>query len=162
MAEEKKLNVHEIDEDDEEESEVEQNWDDWNADDEEDSDSDLLLCLFCESKFSSAESLFQHCSSTHSFDFHKFRRAFGLDFYDSFKLINYIRSQVSNTTLQFLICVHGMLIFLNCEFNLMHIYNEITVLKGIVNLFELRKSERETGWTWFVLIISYPFSPRWQ
>lgn len=95
MAEEKKLNVHKIDEDDEEESEAEQNWDDWNADDEEDSDSDLLLCLFCDSKFNSSESLFQHCSSTHSFDFHKFRRAFGLDFYDSFKFINYIRSQVA-------------------------------------------------------------------
>ncbi|PIA53818.1 hypothetical protein AQUCO_00900421v1 [Aquilegia coerulea] len=80
----------------EEEDELEnqpQDWDDWDAD-EEDLDSDFL-CLFCELKFNSIDSLFEHCSSNHFFDFQNIRKTLGLDFYDSFKLINYIRSQVA-------------------------------------------------------------------
>ncbi|XP_057499523.1 LOW QUALITY PROTEIN: probable protein arginine N-methyltransferase 3 [Actinidia eriantha] len=77
--------------------EEEQGWGDWNADDDEgedDLDSDSL-CLFCNSKYSSSDALFDHCNSIHHFDFHGIRKALGLDFYGSFKLINYVRSQVA-------------------------------------------------------------------
>ncbi|GFY92374.1 protein arginine methyltransferase 3 [Actinidia rufa] len=75
--------------------EEEQGWGDWNADDEEgedDLDSDSP-CLFCDSKYSSSDALFDHCNSIHHFDFHGIRTALGLDFYGCFKLINYVRSQ---------------------------------------------------------------------
>ncbi|KMZ71585.1 protein arginine methyltransferase 3 [Zostera marina] len=68
-------------------------WDDW--DNGEDEESDLLLCLFCDSCFSSTQDLFKHCVSDHSFDFPEIRTKLGLDFYESFKLINYVRTQVS-------------------------------------------------------------------
>ncbi|KAF8403658.1 hypothetical protein HHK36_011762 [Tetracentron sinense] len=79
-----------------EEEEVEEqleDWDDWNAE-EEDSDPDFL-CLFCDAKYSSSEALFEHCTSNHNFDFQSIRKTLGLDFYGSFKLINYVRSQVA-------------------------------------------------------------------
>lgn len=82
----------EQDDDDEEEVE-EQVWDDWEGDDG-DSDSDFL-CLFCDSNHDSCTSLFQHCASIHHFDFHALRNSLQLDFYASFKLINYIRSKVT-------------------------------------------------------------------
>ncbi|KAJ4978935.1 hypothetical protein NE237_009715 [Protea cynaroides] len=80
----------------EEEEEVEdqlEDWEDWNTD-EENSESDFL-CLFCDLKYSSIETLWEHCSSAHHFDFRRIRRTLGLDFYDSFKLINYVRYQVA-------------------------------------------------------------------
>ncbi|KAI5410918.1 hypothetical protein KIW84_056167 [Lathyrus oleraceus] len=84
----------EQDDDDEEEVE-EQVWDDWEGDDG-DSDSDFL-CLFCDSNHDSCTSLFQHCASIHHFDFHALRNSLQLDFYASFKLINYIRSKVAES-----------------------------------------------------------------
>ncbi|KAL5708436.1 type I protein arginine methyltransferase [Ranunculus cassubicifolius] len=84
--------IYDSDEEDDEIETQAQDWDDWGSDDDEESD---FLCLFCTTKFNSIESLFQHCTSTHFFDFSSFRKKFGLDFYDSFKLINYIRSQVA-------------------------------------------------------------------
>lgn len=70
-------------------------WDDWNADEEYDEDDDVeLLCLFCDSKYISSDSLFEHCFSSHSFDFGSIRTTMNLDFYGCFKLLNYIRSQV--------------------------------------------------------------------
>ncbi|XP_004307081.1 PREDICTED: probable protein arginine N-methyltransferase 3 [Fragaria vesca subsp. vesca] len=85
--------------DDEYEVDELQDWDDWNADeaDEQEESSDLdseLLCLFCDSKFTYCDELFDHCSATHHFDFRAIRNALGLSFYSSFKLINYVRSQV--------------------------------------------------------------------
>ncbi|KAF9597858.1 hypothetical protein IFM89_021943 [Coptis chinensis] len=68
-----------------------EDWDDWGS---EDADPDFL-CLFCDSKFNSVDSLFQHCSSNHSFDFQNIIKSLELDFYSSFKLINYVRSQVA-------------------------------------------------------------------
>lgn len=84
--------------DDEDEVEELQEWDDWNAEEEEESsDSDSeLLCFFCDSKYTSCDELFDHCSCTHRFDFRAIRKALGLSFYSSFKLINYVRSQVSH------------------------------------------------------------------
>ncbi|KAL7599871.1 hypothetical protein Lser_V15G23467 [Lactuca serriola] len=70
-------------------------WEDWNADEEYDEDDDVeLLCLFCDSKYISSDSLFEHCFSSHSFDFGSIRTTMNLDFYGCFKLLNYIRSQV--------------------------------------------------------------------
>ncbi|XP_054814524.1 probable protein arginine N-methyltransferase 3 [Prosopis cineraria] len=88
----------EIEEDDDDDGEPE-GWDDWNGDDDEGgeggSGSDFL-CLFCDSKYSSCDSLFEHCAKVHRFDFHRIRKDLSLDFYGSFKLINYIRSQVAD------------------------------------------------------------------
>lgn len=58
------------------EEEEEQEWGDWNANDEKEADdlySDLLY-LFCDSKYSSIDALFQHCTCTHHFDFHAIRK----------------------------------------------------------------------------------------
>ncbi|WJX36641.1 Protein arginine N-methyltransferase 3 [Trifolium repens] len=80
----------EQEEDDDEEQEV---WDDWEGDE---GDSEFI-CLFCDSNYTSCTSLFQHCSSIHHFDFHTVTNSLHLDFYASFKLINYIRSQVAES-----------------------------------------------------------------
>lgn len=74
-------------------------WGDWEAADKDDDDvleSDFV-CLFCDSRFASCDSLFEHCHLSHGFDFHGARKALKLDFYASFKLINYIRSQVGES-----------------------------------------------------------------
>ncbi|GFS38944.1 protein arginine methyltransferase 3 [Actinidia rufa] len=74
-----------------------QDWGDWNADQEEEGD-DLdsnILCLFCCSIFNSSSALFHHCRSIHYFDFRAITKTLALDFYASFKLINYVRSQVA-------------------------------------------------------------------
>lgn len=76
-----------------------QDWEDWEEEEEDGDDSDSsFLCLFCDSTFADTSSLFAHCTSTHHFDFHAIRRSLRLDFYDSFKLINFVRSQVSPGT----------------------------------------------------------------
>jgi protein arginine N-methyltransferase 3 len=80
--------IEQEEDDDEEEQEV---WDDWEGDE---GDSEFI-CLFCDSNYTSCTSLFQHCSSIHHFDFHTVTNSLHLDFYASFKLINYIRSQVT-------------------------------------------------------------------
>ncbi|CAN8259635.1 unnamed protein product [Cochlearia groenlandica] len=92
--------------DDEEESFSDDgDWGDWEEDDngggvgKEDDDDDGsesdFLCLFCDSHYESCDSLFEHCCLSHGFDFHGVRKELKLDFYGSFKLINYIRSQVA-------------------------------------------------------------------
>ncbi|KAK4483568.1 hypothetical protein RD792_010767 [Penstemon davidsonii] len=91
---------HYSDSEEEEEEEVEdQNWDDWEAEEddatEEQGLNPQLLCLFCDSCYNSCSSLFKHCASAHSFDFHEIKKANKLDFYKCFKLINYIRTQVA-------------------------------------------------------------------
>ncbi|CAH9085162.1 unnamed protein product [Cuscuta epithymum] len=79
------------------EEEEDQNWDDWEADEEDDTMNPELLCLFCDSRINSAQALFQHCASTHHFDFDELKNDLGLDFYGCFKLINYIRSEVAES-----------------------------------------------------------------
>lgn len=79
--------------DSEDEDMEEQNWDDFVADDDEQFDFDML-CLFCASIYHSSDEVFNHCESTHGFDFRGLKNRFGLDFYGCFKLINYVRSQV--------------------------------------------------------------------
>ncbi|KAB2627347.1 protein arginine N-methyltransferase 3 [Pyrus ussuriensis x Pyrus communis] len=87
------------DDDNDEESEELQDWSDWNAEpedeDEEEEEGSDFLCLFCDSRYSSYDHLFDHCTSTHRFDFRAVRKALCLNFYDSFKLINFVRSQVA-------------------------------------------------------------------
>ncbi|CAN1813564.1 Probable protein arginine N-methyltransferase 3 [Linum perenne] len=83
----------------EDEEEVEEDddkdWNDWGEEgDEEEFDSNFV-CLFCDSVYSSSHELFRHCCSAHKFDFEGIRKGLSLDFYGSFKLINYIRSQVA-------------------------------------------------------------------
>nr|GLL40988.1 probable protein arginine N-methyltransferase 3 [Ipomoea trifida] len=75
--------------------EEDQNWDDWEADEEDNSVNSELACLFCDSRQSSGPALFQHCASSHHFDFEKIKSDLRLDFYGCFKLINYIRSEVA-------------------------------------------------------------------
>ncbi|XP_021299978.1 probable protein arginine N-methyltransferase 3 [Herrania umbratica] len=67
-----------------------------NEDDDENGEESEFLCLFCDSKYGSCDALFEHCRLTHFFDFNGIRKELGLDFYGSFKLINYVRSQVAN------------------------------------------------------------------
>ncbi|KAF8022184.1 hypothetical protein BT93_G2359 [Corymbia citriodora subsp. variegata] len=84
-----------------EDSEEDEEGDDWRFDvDDEDEDEDeesspSFLCLFCDAVYGSCASLFDHCSSAHHFDFDGIRKALGLDFYASVKLVNYVRSQVA-------------------------------------------------------------------
>ncbi|KAF6155428.1 hypothetical protein GIB67_019954 [Kingdonia uniflora] len=95
MAEKLKLDQEFVEETEGEEDFEEQNedWEDWSENDDDLNSS--FLCLFCDSKFDSSDTLFDHCSFNHSFGFKGIRKTLDLDFYDSFKLINYIRSQVS-------------------------------------------------------------------
>jgi protein arginine N-methyltransferase 3 len=103
QSEEPPRTIEPMDHGSEEENEDEEleGWDDWEAQDddvleeeEEGSDSNFL-CLFCDSKYGSCDALFDHCISSHRFDFRGVRTKLGLDFYGAVKLINYIRSQVS-------------------------------------------------------------------
>ncbi|TKY49735.1 arginine N-methyltransferase 3 [Spatholobus suberectus] len=81
--------------DNDDDDEEEQVWDDWQGEEEDEERESEFLCLFCDSHYSSCGSLFDHCASLHHFDFHAIRTTLNLDFYASFKLINFIRSQVA-------------------------------------------------------------------
>ncbi|KAF3434258.1 hypothetical protein FNV43_RR25361 [Rhamnella rubrinervis] len=83
-----------LEEFEDEEDDKLQDWDDWEDEEEDGSDSNFV-CLFCDSRYSSSDALFDHCNSSHRFDFLHIKRSLGLDFYGCFKLINYVRSQVS-------------------------------------------------------------------
>ncbi|KAJ6945330.1 protein arginine N-methyltransferase 3 [Populus alba x Populus x berolinensis] len=84
-------------ESDSEFEEENEDWDDWGEDDDNDGGENdkPFMCLFLDSQFSSCSELFEHCRSAHKFDFDGIRKELGLDFYGSFKLINYVRSQVA-------------------------------------------------------------------
>ncbi|KAJ0249421.1 protein arginine N-methyltransferase 3 [Hirschfeldia incana] len=86
------------DDDTEENFSEDGDWGDWEEagveEDGDGSESDFL-CLFCDSHYVSCSLLFEHCRVSHGFDFHGVRKELKLDFYSSFKLINYVRSQVA-------------------------------------------------------------------
>ncbi|KAJ1771667.1 hypothetical protein IW140_003259 [Coemansia sp. RSA 1813] len=66
----------------------EDRWDDWEGD-----EMDIpMKCLFCTQTFHSALILFRHVKKTHEFDFLKARADLKLDFYQSMRLVNYIRT----------------------------------------------------------------------
>ncbi|KAF9431718.1 hypothetical protein BGZ76_011790 [Entomortierella beljakovae] len=65
-------------------------WDDW---EDEEGGSEGAKCLFCADIFPSARETFDHCSTIHGFDFLRARQKFQLDFYQSIRLINYLRQQ---------------------------------------------------------------------
>ncbi|KAL5732551.1 hypothetical protein ACOSP7_031908 [Xanthoceras sorbifolium] len=93
----RKIVVEEAQESEEEGEIEEEDWGDWREDDEEEEEDSEpgFQCLFCDNKYSSCDALFEHCRLTHHFDFHSIKIALDLDFYGSFKLINYVRSQVA-------------------------------------------------------------------
>ncbi|KAJ2452738.1 hypothetical protein EV183_002717 [Coemansia sp. RSA 2336] len=75
-------------------------WDDW----EDEEMAVPMKCLFCAQTFDSVAVLFQHVKQTHGFDFLHTCAALDLDFYQSMRVVNYIRTlslkdpQFSNTT----------------------------------------------------------------
>ncbi|KAG0315305.1 hypothetical protein BGZ99_007537 [Dissophora globulifera] len=66
-------------------------WDDW--EDEEGMEIAAAKCLFCAEVLPTAREVFQHCTSVHGFDFLRARQQHDLDFYQSIRLINYLRKQ---------------------------------------------------------------------
>ncbi|KAJ2543078.1 hypothetical protein EV175_006008 [Coemansia sp. RSA 1933] len=67
-------------------------WDDW-----EDDEMDMpMKCLFCAQTSPSAPTLFKHAKQCHGFDFLKVRADLKLDFYQSMRLVNYIRTMETN------------------------------------------------------------------
>ncbi|KAL9239910.1 hypothetical protein vseg_014182 [Gypsophila vaccaria] len=87
------------DDDDTEIDELQESWDDWNADDSDQNDDDTQFkCLFCDLNLSSFDSFRQHCGSSHWFDFAYLKKCLKLDFYGCFKLVNYIRAMAAQNT----------------------------------------------------------------
>jgi len=54
-----------------------------------------VQCLLCKLSFATTRLALEHCSSAHNFDFSHFCKELNLDFYDSIRLVNYIRSEVA-------------------------------------------------------------------
>ena len=54
-------------------------------------DAEPTQCLFCDILCDSAPTMAQHCASCHAFDLAATVRTLGLSFYDTVKLINYLR-----------------------------------------------------------------------
>ncbi|KAJ1815627.1 hypothetical protein LPJ75_002302 [Coemansia sp. RSA 2598] len=63
-------------------------WDDW----EDDEMNTPMKCLFCTHTFQSPIVLFRHVKQAHGFDFPKARATHKLDFYQSMRVVNYIRT----------------------------------------------------------------------
>lgn len=84
-----------IDSDEEEGGE----WEEWQEgapeEEEDDVNEESTRCLLCTQVLPSPQAALQHCANTHSFDFLKLRADARLDFYDTLRLINFIRSKVS-------------------------------------------------------------------
>lgn len=64
-------------------------WDGW--DDEEEMNAPMK-CLFCPGTFLDTSSLFEHVKQTHGFDFLRTKAKLNLDFYQSMRLVNYVRT----------------------------------------------------------------------
>ncbi|EFA76405.1 C2H2-type zinc finger-containing protein [Heterostelium album PN500] len=65
-------------------------WDDWTENDD-DEQEDTVVCLFCPSQFDDSQVAFDHMTTTHKFDFHNIRKEWNIDYYESVKMINFIR-----------------------------------------------------------------------
>lgn len=67
-----------------------EDWSDWLEPEAE------AMCLFCDYQSSSSESLSQHISSVHHFDFLGLKDNFSI--YQQIKIVNYVRRQVHERT----------------------------------------------------------------
>ncbi|KAK5125968.1 hypothetical protein LTR85_011323 [Meristemomyces frigidus] len=63
---------------------------------EDDTEELNLKCLLCDEKFNAVRAMVGHCKGTHDFDLDAIRKANKIDFYNTMKLINYVRSQVQS------------------------------------------------------------------
>lgn len=70
-------------------------WEEWEEDDDNADSSSCAVCLFCPSQLPSAAGAFAHMRDAHQFDFLRLRGEKGLDYYDSVRVINFIREQVA-------------------------------------------------------------------
>ncbi|KAJ5683773.1 Ribosomal protein arginine N-methyltransferase rmt3 [Penicillium maclennaniae] len=68
----------------------EEGWEDVEPED----DSQPVVGLFTEQVFPDVRSMLQECKEKHSFDLLKIQKELGLDFLDTIKLVNYVRSEV--------------------------------------------------------------------
>ncbi|KAJ1937812.1 hypothetical protein GGF37_005055, partial [Kickxella alabastrina] len=66
----------------------EDRWDDW----EDDEMNTPMKCLFCTHTSQSPIVMFRHINQVHGFDFPKTRATLKLDFYQSMRVVNYIRT----------------------------------------------------------------------
>ncbi|GMI83307.1 protein arginine methyltransferase 3, ARABIDOPSIS THALIANA PROTEIN ARGININE METHYLTRANSFERASE 3 [Hibiscus trionum] len=97
METEETNRLTQVEEEEDDDDDFKEAWTEDENEDGDENDEDLeFLCLFCDSKYGSCDALFDHCCLAHSFDFNGIRKELGLDFYGSFKLINYVRSQVAD------------------------------------------------------------------
>eukprot|EP00163_Fabomonas_tropica_P010260 TRINITY_DN2034_c0_g1_i1.p1 TRINITY_DN2034_c0_g1~~TRINITY_DN2034_c0_g1_i1.p1 ORF type:complete len:640 (+),score=185.43 TRINITY_DN2034_c0_g1_i1:178-1920(+) len=71
-------------------SEGDGQWGDW---DEAAEPTAPTLCLFCTDTFPQASTMLEHCAKSHSFDLKAVRSQHGLDFYQTIRMLNYIRTQ---------------------------------------------------------------------
>lgn len=134
-----------LEEEEEEGEEQIEDWDDWKTD-EEDPDPDFL-CLFCNLRRNSIELLFDHCSSDHSFDFRSIRKSLRLDFYDSFKLINYIRSQVENEMpLLFVLYLHLSIPVLGFLISLVFMEKSLKFINFMIESAHITRSTLYKSW----------------
>ena len=74
-------------------------WEDWQDEGtgeggEEEEEEEETVCLLCDALLPSPKAAFLHCKEEHSFDFLKLRVDSRLDFYDTLRLINFIRARV--------------------------------------------------------------------
>lgn len=70
-------------------------WEEWQEDDEAAETMDGALCLFCPMQFPSASRAFAHMRDEHQFDFQHIRSEKVLTYYDSVRIINFVRRQVA-------------------------------------------------------------------
>ncbi|KAJ5288009.1 hypothetical protein N7478_003695 [Penicillium angulare] len=75
---------------DESDSSNEEGWEDVEADDE----SQPVVDLFSDQLFPDVRSLLKECKEKHQFDLLKIQKDLDLDFLDTIKLVNYVRSEV--------------------------------------------------------------------
>ncbi|KAJ2769310.1 hypothetical protein IWQ56_002603 [Coemansia nantahalensis] len=68
-------------------------WDDWEGD-EVDAPTQ---CLFCQELFAQLPDLFQHVRAAHDFDLVRTRADLGLDFYQTMRVVNYIRGRARDS-----------------------------------------------------------------
>lgn len=127
-----KIPPPEIDSDEEDSGD----WEEWQAagHEEEGDEDEAMKCLFCIAELSTSRAVFQHCVEVHSFDFLKLRADAGLDFYDTLRLINFIRFKVFAPSLCFPPCGIALFITVADYSEKCHLFSQLqyNVCSGIV------------------------------